>query len=249
MKRTAQLGYSAIHSDVYFGQGNRERKALTIVAILQDYLGEKLKQSNILDVGASTGYIDNVLADFSASVEGLDIDEGAINFANETFNKKNLTFKSSDALDLNYEDDSFDVIICNHVYEHVIDDKVLMSEIYRVLKKSGVCFFTAGNRNCLVEPHYKLPLLSVMPRALAHIYMRIMKKGSFYHEKHRSYWGLRKLVKDFSYKDYTKEIVSKPQIYKVDYMIRQGSFKQRVAISICKYFFWLCPTYVWVLKK
>jgi SAM-dependent methyltransferase len=33
--------------------------------------------------------------------------------------------------------DEFDVVICNHVLEHVPDDKKAMREIYRVLKKGG----------------------------------------------------------------------------------------------------------------
>jgi len=249
MKRTAQLGYSGLHGDLYYGRSNRERKAFTMVAILHDYLGEKLKSSKILDVGASTGYIDNIIADYSSQVEGLDIDEDAINFAKKTFNKNNLNFELSDALNLNYENESFDIIICNHVYEHVTDDRVLMDEIYRVLKFDGICLFTAGNRICLIEPHYKLPFLSLLPRFISHIYMRLMNKGDYYHEKHRTYWGLKKLICNFSYDDYTKEVVACPERFKVDYMIKQGSFKQLVAVGICKYIFWACPTYIWVLKK
>jgi ubiquinone/menaquinone biosynthesis C-methylase UbiE len=43
----------------------------------------------------------------------------------------------ADILDLPFEDNSFDVIICNHVLEHIIDDKKAMSELYRVMKPKG----------------------------------------------------------------------------------------------------------------
>ena len=36
-----------------------------------------------------------------------------------------------------FEDKSFDVVICNHVLEHVDDDKKALSEMFRVLKKGG----------------------------------------------------------------------------------------------------------------
>ena len=39
-----------------------------------------------------------------------------------------------DITDMNIEDDFFDVIICNHVLEHIIDDRKAMSELFRVLK-------------------------------------------------------------------------------------------------------------------
>lgn len=37
-----------------------------------------------------------------------------------------------------FKNETFDLIICNHVLEHVLDDKRGMREIYRVLKKGGV---------------------------------------------------------------------------------------------------------------
>ena len=43
----------------------------------------------------------------------------------------------ADILDLPFEDESFDVIFCNHVLEHIEDDRKAMSELYRVMKKGG----------------------------------------------------------------------------------------------------------------
>lgn len=43
----------------------------------------------------------------------------------------------ADILDLPFENESFDVIFCNHVLEHVIDDARAMGELYRVMKKGG----------------------------------------------------------------------------------------------------------------
>jgi SAM-dependent methyltransferase len=42
-----------------------------------------------------------------------------------------------DITDIQYADESFDVIICSHVLEHVHDDKKAMREFYRVLKRNG----------------------------------------------------------------------------------------------------------------
>ena len=42
-----------------------------------------------------------------------------------------------DITDICFPDNSFDAIICNHVLEHVLDDRRAMAELYRVLKQGG----------------------------------------------------------------------------------------------------------------
>lgn len=44
-------------------------------------------------------------------------------------------------LNLPFDDNSFDVIFCNHVLEHIEDDKKAMQELYRVLKPGGMGIF------------------------------------------------------------------------------------------------------------
>lgn len=43
----------------------------------------------------------------------------------------------ADIQNLPFDDNSFDVIFCNHVLEHVEDDKKALSELYRVMKAGG----------------------------------------------------------------------------------------------------------------
>jgi predicted SAM-dependent methyltransferase len=43
----------------------------------------------------------------------------------------------ADICHLPFEDDSYDVILCNHVLEHILDDEKAMKELYRVLKPGG----------------------------------------------------------------------------------------------------------------
>ena len=42
-----------------------------------------------------------------------------------------------DVTDLEFEDDSMDIVLCNHVLEHVPDDHKAMKEIARVLRPNG----------------------------------------------------------------------------------------------------------------
>ena len=43
-----------------------------------------------------------------------------------------------DLTSTNFKDESFDLIICNHVLEHIEDDKSALNEIYRILKYNGI---------------------------------------------------------------------------------------------------------------
>ena len=47
----------------------------------------------------------------------------------------------ADICNLPFEDNSFDVIFCNHVLEHIPNDKKAMQELFRVLKKGGFGIF------------------------------------------------------------------------------------------------------------
>ena len=67
-------------------------------------------------------------------------------------NQKNLDYTTSDLespiadvkadiCNLPFEDNSYDVIFCNHVLEHISDDTKAMQELFRVMKKGGFGIF------------------------------------------------------------------------------------------------------------
>lgn len=51
------------------------------------------------------------------------------------------TVEKVDITNIKFQDESFDFIMCNHVLEHIPDDKLAMSELYRVLAKGGSGIF------------------------------------------------------------------------------------------------------------
>lgn len=248
MTRDYQLNYSSLKPSV-FNREQRERKAQTIVRVCQDFLqSDNLSHLRLLDVGGSGGAIDNYLADYFLSVAGIDIDQHAIDHAKATFGKPNLTFSQGDAMQLEQSDNSVDVVVCSHVYEHVPDASRMFDEILRVLKPGGFCYFSGNNRVMLMEPHYHLPFLSLLPRFLAHGYMRLAGKGKFYHEKHVSYWSLKKLCHAFHVVDYSSKVIAEPELFEIDYMLQTGTLKHRVANLLATHMKWVTP-HIWILQK
>jgi len=47
----------------------------------------------------------------------------------------------ADICNLPFEDNSYDIILCNHVLEHIPDDTKAMQELYRVLRPGGIGIF------------------------------------------------------------------------------------------------------------
>lgn len=248
MTRAYQHNYSSIRPSV-FDNEPRRRKGITVVKVCQDFLQtEDLSKLTLLDVGSSSGIIDDVLAEYFQQVFGIDIDEPAVAYAKQTFNKPNLHFATGDAMNLQQEDDSIDVVVCSHVYEHVPDAARMFREIYRVLKPGGFCYFSGNNRVMVMEPHYRLPFLSLLPRPIAHLYMRITGRGRYYHEQHFGYWSLKKLCNAFQLVDYSARIIADPEKFGVGYMLQPGSIKWRMANIAAKHLKWATP-HIWLLHK
>lgn len=240
-KSPYQLNYASGRRQMY-DLASRKKRAIRIIKTLEHFLGKKtLGSLVVLDIGSSTGIIDSILAEKFKKVIGCDIDLNAISFAKENFKKKNLSFKLEDAMKLTFPKESFDVVICAQVYEHVPNPGKMFAEIHRVLKKGGVCYLAALNRLWPIEPHYNLPFLSYLPKSLANIYVKLMGKASNYYETTMTYWGLTKLTNKFLKIDYTTKILAQPK--KFGY---QTPPILRFLASCLKYF---TPTFFWILVK
>lgn len=231
---------------------SRNIKSEKIISVINDFSRRNkldTKQLNCLDVGCSGGLITVNLSNHFKSVVGLDTDKNAISLAEKKYNKKNLNFVIGSGLNIPYEDESFDVIICNQVYEHVPDYKKLFLEIHRVLKKGGFCYLSAVNKYVLIEVHYHLPFLSWLPQSLANLYLRITKRGDIYEEKCKSYYQIIKAINRFEIKDYTVDIMKDPNRYCATDMINPKGLVPKIPTSIYNLFRPLLPVYIFIIKK
>ncbi len=244
-----QLNYAADRPSLY-DKKTREGRAFRMIKTLADFYGViKLKDLKVLDIGSSTGIIDNVLSYKFKQVTGTDIDEQAIKFASKNFNHKNLRFKVEDAMNLSFPANSFDVVICAQVYEHVPDPKKLFSEIYRVLKPDGVCYLAALNKLWPIEPHYNLPFLAWLPKKIANLYIQITGKASSYYETPKSYWQLRNLTRKFTLIDYTPKILRNPNKFGYNDTLPNNLMARSITWIFSPLSRILAPTFFWILIK
>lgn len=222
---------------------SRREKAQKILQLLIQHAGFPLSSAICLDVGCSSGLISYALAPFFKAMVGLEYDETAV-YAADQDTRKHVQFILGDAMYLPFRDASFDVIICAQVYEHVPDDKRLFEEIYRVLKKKGVVFFSGPNWLFPIEPHYSWPFLHWLPPLLADTVLKITGLGTHYHERSRHFWSLRRLVRRFVILDVSKEVL----LMKFS-SSRLGKLLQHIPQIFWRILTPFYPNFNWILRK
>ena len=111
----------------------------------------------ILDYGCGQGaWIDILSARFPKSrIYGLDISDVAIERAKSRF--PIYEFRTFDGEMADFPDEHFDLIFSYHVLEHVVDIKLTIANICRMLKKGGYAclIFPCGNQGSFEEKAMK----------------------------------------------------------------------------------------------
>ena len=250
--REYQHDFSGTHPKTMFDELGRLQKARKTVAVILDALrqaGIDPRETRLLDIGCSTGILTRHYAEFFGRVVGIDIDDGAVEWARQNRAADNVTYKIGDSLNVPFLTGEFDLVTCTHIYEHVPDAQRMLDEIYRVLRPGGLCFFAAENRLRWWDGHYNLPLVTVLPGPVANLYLRLTGRGNRRYETHRTLWGLKKLVRAFDRTDYTRAVVRDPEQFEATDMVWPGSPKQKAANAILTVAYWASPTYLWILRK
>lgn len=125
------------------GDMNLKRRVETIVEKLNPKDNER-----ILDCGCGDGLFLVALNEISnCQLYGLDIDKTNLRLAKKYLKGKPVKLVYGDATKMPFKDEFFDKIYCSEVLEHVADDKKVVSEMKRVLKKRGTLVVTVPNHN------------------------------------------------------------------------------------------------------
>lgn len=156
---------------------SRGWKAQKIARLLD--LEHRPQPMRLLEIGTGSGGI----AHWFALHPTLRCDVTAVDVVDNRLVRDGYAYRQVQGVELPFNDASFDVIITNHVMEHVGDaaaQQQHLAEIHRVLKPDGISYLAVPNRWMLTEPHYRLKFLSWWPHSWRTPYLRLMQKGKFY---------------------------------------------------------------------
>ena len=110
--------------------------------IALDFLPKNNKKLKLLEVGAQHGILEKFLPE-NISYLSLDMDENSD--YDVDLNKEKMPF----------EDESFDVVVCLEMLEHVLYPSKVIDELKRVLKKDGIMILSMPNEyNFYLRLHY-----------------------------------------------------------------------------------------------
>ena len=96
---------------------------------------KKLHPGTVLDVGAGEGFtLQNLYTrKIGKRLEGIEYMDEAISLAKKIH--PHLNIKKGNIYNLQYQDNSFDVVVCTEVLEHLEDPEKALKELKRVSKK------------------------------------------------------------------------------------------------------------------
>lgn len=111
-----------------------------IVRGLKTYVAKQ--DCNYLDVGCSSGHMlrDMKTAYPHAQIAGCDYEANALAYCNKRY--PDFPLFQVDLTHCPFQDNSFDVMTCLNVLEHIEDDTRALSELYRILKPGGAIGIT-----------------------------------------------------------------------------------------------------------
>jgi len=104
----------------------------------------KNKTNSILDLGCGNGFLldqirnINPVSNYKQDYCGVDFSSHAVSRAIKQY--KGIEFMQMDAMDLDFKDDTFDILFSYSVVQFTQEPLVTLKEIHRVLKKGGHFF-------------------------------------------------------------------------------------------------------------
>jgi ubiquinone/menaquinone biosynthesis C-methylase UbiE len=241
--RKPQLAYSEL-MDKMLDEEHRRTKAQKILSVLLHFLGRPdLNGLIMVDIGCSAGFIADEFAAAGATTLGVDIDVPGLAAAERRFGQR-VQFVCAAGERMPLPDKSVDVVVLNHIYEHVVDADAVIADIRRVLKPEGVAYLGLGNKHQIIEPHYKLPFLSWLPQGAADRYVRWFGKADEYYESYRTRSGLRRMLAGFTVWDYTHSVIRDPRAFHSGDNVKPVT--AQIPVSVLKAATPIIPTFIWV---
>lgn len=132
---TRTEGYSEVNQKELRGM----QKNAWFHVLEREFPDKKKEEIKILDIGTGPGFFPVILAEAGYYVDAVDYTEGMLEKAKENAGRlcSNIRFWRMDAQKLEFEDETFDIVISRNLTWNLKNPEAAYREWFRVLKKGG----------------------------------------------------------------------------------------------------------------
>lgn len=124
-----------LYAPVYERAMRSDRKTYQM---MYDRIPTVIKGKDVLEIATGPGLLAKHVAVAANKMTATDYSEGMIAEAKKGECSSNLTFEVADAVNLPYDDNSFDVVLIANALHVMPNPEKALAEIKRVLKKDGI---------------------------------------------------------------------------------------------------------------
>lgn len=203
--------------------------------------------ADVLEIGCGSGWMTTEWA----RMVGPDGSVQAVDRYDQRRTTEGFDFQEVAGATLPFEDDRFDIVITNHVMEHVgerPDQRHHLEEVRRVLRPDGVAYVAVPNRWRVVEPHFGLPLLSWFPPKVSSAYVRLVRKGDWYDVVPPSHRDMHRLLDaaGFEWEDVTMDSMAIMAEVETVPAVQRAAMK--APRPLLKAGFWFIPSMMYLAR-
>ena len=188
--------YEASQEDIWTGPYRHHllKRKQYVESVLAHY-GTEQTIHTLLDLGCGDGANFSWLKPHTKNLYGSDYNITRLLRAQRRNIAQEVVL--ADVTDYGAKDEAFDVIFFNHVLEHIPEDERALHEVFRILKKGGICILGVPNEGAFWwQLAYKMQPESLRTTDHVHFYTiknlseKIKKTGFIIHEIKSLGWGI-----------------------------------------------------------
>jgi 2-polyprenyl-3-methyl-5-hydroxy-6-metoxy-1,4-benzoquinol methylase len=208
----------------------------------------RIRGKRVLDVGS--GFGEAVLACMARGghAEGIEPDEQRVTVSNLLLQSFGLpqTVLCASGEAIPYRDEEFDIVLSQHVLEHVEDLAAVVGEMIRVTRPGGYLLVSVPNYLFPYEGHYKMKWFPLTPKPIGKLILRLTGRDPEFLLKHINYTTYPRMMK--IWRAHGLEITNLTRELMLAGRHRSRLYESRLVRTLALRLN-LFPTVTWLLRK